>query len=150
MSVIEAVNNAISLRFLNAHFVGRWHDDRAAGGSAGYTYLPTIEGAQGLNFQCPVCAVGKEYGEELDEIMGCNLGFAKGAHRVICWFRNPRGAEPVPASAEPGPGRWWVESGDWINNITFGHGDPPIPKSIKLEGGCNWHGFIVNGAATLS
>ena len=131
---------------LNAHFIGGYHDDRATGGSAGYRELPSIEGAQGLLFQCPKCAEGKEYGEERDEITGETIGFHRGAHHIICWFRNPRNAPRVPDDIDPKPGRWWTV-GDSIDTLTFDHGEPPIAKSVLLVGGCGWHGFITNGEA---
>jgi hypothetical protein len=147
--IVAAIDNAIPLRQLSGMFVGGYHNDRTSGGHEGYRYVPSIDGAQGVTFQCPKCAIGKEYGEEPDEF-GVTRGFARGAHHVLCWLRNPRGAEKVPDDVSPGPGRWWIESGETIETITFGHGEPFVAKSVLLAGGCGWHGFIVNGAATLS
>lgn len=125
------------LRDLDAEFIGEWKDEH---GTKSYRRLPSIDGAQGISFQCPACAVGKERGEE------DGRGHYKGAHYVICWFRNPRGAPPVPADATPGPGRWWAE-GTSIDDLTFTHGEPPMAKSVQLNGGCNWHGFVERGEA---
>jgi hypothetical protein len=128
------------LRDLNAYFVGRY---RIEDGHVVYSILDSIDGAQGISFQCPVCAVGRERGEE------DGRRFVRGAHGVICWFRNPRNAAPVPSDATPGPGRWWIAaSSSSIDNLTFEHGEPPIPKSIQLTSGCRWHGYVENGAAT--
>ena len=138
------------LRDLNAQFVGRWHDDRATGGSSGYRQLgDQLDGAQGVMFQCPKCAIGKERGEEVED--GVTRRFVRGAHYVICWFRNPRNAVPVPPEADPKPGRWWVEAScTGLDDLTFGHGEPSMAKSVLLMGGCDWHGFVVNGEATES
>lgn len=124
---------------LNAHFIGQWH-------AKSYRHLGTIDGAQGLLFQCPKCAVGCEYGEEPDPITGGIRGFHRGAHHILCWFRNPRNAEPVPDDADPKPGRWWV-AGETIEDISFVAGDPPMANSVLLIGGCDWHGFVKDGDA---
>lgn len=130
------------LRNLDAQFVGEYGPKTDEHGTyIGWRFVPSIEGAQGLWFQCPLCAVGKEYGEE------DGRGHWKGAHGVLCWFRNPRGAERVPDSAEPGPGRWWAE-GTSIEDLSFTFGEPPMAKSVALLGGCSWHGYITNGEAT--
>lgn len=125
------------LRELDAEFIGEYRDEP---GNRGYHRVATIDGAQGVMFQCPVCAVGKERGE------ANGRGHYKGVHYVICWFRNPRGAAPVPADAQPGPGRWWAE-GSSLDDLTFTHGEPSLPKSVQLTGGCNWHGYVENGEA---
>lgn len=131
-----------ALRKLNAHFVGDYQ--RNAEGRITYRQLPSVEGAQGISFQCPVCAQGKEYGEDPED---GGVGHFKGAHYVLCWFRNPRTAPPVPDDASPGPGRWWF-TGETIDDITF---TGPGSYSVLLTGeGCGWHGFIVKGEATLS
>jgi hypothetical protein len=135
------------LRELDAHFVGVWHDDRAMGGGAGWRMLPSIEGAQGLMFQCPKCAEGKEAGEELDDVTGEMRGFRRGAHPILCWFRNPRNAPAAPDDVAPVPGRWWME-GTSIDDVSFVQGNPPITNSVLLQGGCNWHGYVTNGGTT--
>lgn len=126
------------LRELGAEFIGRY---RVENGHVCHTRQDTLEGAQGVMFQCPKCADGLERGEE------DGRQFFRGAHYVICWFRNPRGAEPVPADATPGPGRWWAE-GTGLDDLTFTHGEPSMAKSVLLTAGCGWHGFVENGDAT--
>lgn len=127
------------LRDLNASFYGQY---RVEDGRVTHTELPSLEGAQGLLFQCPKCAVGKERGEE------DGRRFVRGAHHILCWFRNPRDTAPVPDDATPGPGRWWVTpASSSIDDITFDHGEPPMPKSIQLETGCRWHGYVADGEA---
>lgn len=130
-------NNSIPLRDLDAHFVGEWTP-------TGKRYLESVDGAQGIMFQCPKCALGLERGHEEGR------GFVMGAHYVVCWFRNPRGAQPVPDSATPGPGRWNF-AGETIDSISF---VGPGAASVLLtpsgpDDPCGWHGFIRNGEATL-
>lgn len=137
---------------LNAHFIastlaGSWHR------------VDTIQKANGVMFQCPKCAEGKEPGvnecdcemlphaEWCDAVNGAH--HRKGAHHVICWFRNPRVLAPVPPEMDPKPGRWWAE-GDSLANLTFGHGEPHMAKSVLLTSGCGWHGFVTNGEASPS
>lgn len=129
------------LRDLDAEFVGEWSEKS-------HRRLPSIEGAQGLMFQCPKCAIGKEYGEEISDADGTRRGFWRGAHHVLCWFTNPRGAPPVPDSADPKPGRWTISpQTTGIDDITFIVG--PYSNSVLLTGaGCQWHGFVTNGDAT--
>lgn len=123
----------MKLRDLDAHFIGKWTKNS-------YRRLPGIHRAQGVVFQCPKCAEGLEQGEE------DGRRFYRGAHYIICWFRNPRGAKPVPDDADPKPGRWWAE-GTCIDDLSFTLGDPPIKNSVLLLGGCKWHGFVENGEA---
>lgn len=119
------------LRDLDAQFVGHWSPDR-------YQRLESVEGAQGLLFQCPKCAVGKEAGEEEGR------RFFRGAHYILCWFLNPRNAPQVPDDIHPGPGRWRF-TGDTISTITF---VGPSAASVFLQGSrCQWHGFVKNGTA---
>ncbi len=107
--------------------------------------MDTLDGAQGVQFQCPKCAEGQERGEEFRD--GKTRHFVIGAHLIVCWFRNPRGIEPVGPAVRPGPGRWWVTAASTsIEDLTFDFGDPPVAKSIQLLGGCNWHGFVENGS----
>jgi hypothetical protein len=91
-------------------------------------YVDALEGAQGVMFVCPKCMH--------------DLGTRVGAHSVICWFAD-RG---VPDDRNPKPGRW-VPSGTGLDDLTF---IGPAAASVLLTGGCQWHGFIRNGEATLS
>jgi hypothetical protein len=123
------------LRDLNAEFIGQWH-------AKGYRRLTSLDRAQGVLFQCPKCAAGKPVEEENGE------RFVRGVHYIICWFRNPRKAKPVPDSADPKPGRWWVsEQSTGIDDLTFTAGNPPMAHSVLLTSGCGWHGFVNNGDA---
>lgn len=117
---------------LDAHFIG----NRTADGS--FVRMTSLFGAQGVMFQCPKCAEGKERGEEDGR---------RFVHSVICWFKTPIGADPVPDDAFPKPGRW-NPSGTSLDDLTFVE---PGAVSVLLTGeGCGWHGFVRNGEATLS
>jgi hypothetical protein len=127
--------SAMRLRHLDAKFIGRYKS-----GASGTTYRTDvgIAEAQGVMFQCPKCAIGKPTGGNQ------HRRFVRGAHYVICWFRNPRNAQPVPDSADPKPGRWYF-TGTSIDDLTF---TGPGAMSVLLTGGCGWHGFVTNGNAS--
>lgn len=69
--------------------------------------------------------------------------FVRGAHYVLCWFRGR-----VPDTTEPRPGRW-TPAGTGLEDLTFNPGEPPMMVSVKLLGGCGWHGLVVNGDASV-
>jgi hypothetical protein len=114
------------LRDLDGRFL-KYIDDRNR------EYVEDIKDADGIMFQCPLCAQKCETGE-LD-----GRRFYVGAHYIVCWF-----VGKVPPDLNPLPGRW-NPSGTSIDDLTF---VPPGAVSILLTGGCNWHGFIVNGDAS--
>jgi|SRR3990167_7472073 len=94
-----------------------------------YVEVITLEEAQGVMFLCPKC-------------FAANSG-SRGAHRVICWSRS-RG---VPDEIHPGPGRWKLV-GTGLNDLTLEADPPSTARSVQLNGGCNWHGFVTNGDAS--
>jgi len=104
--------------------------------------VSTLAEADGVEFQCPACAQGKEAGEETRH--GRDRKFFRGAHYVICWFRGK-----VPDDLDPKPGRW-TPSGTNLDDLTFVPGEPPVSVSVLLTSGCRWHGFVRDGEATLS
>jgi hypothetical protein len=113
------------LRDLEARFIQR--DVREVDGKH-ETYLPwvdTLPEAHGIVFLCPKCFAAN--------------GGPVGTHSVICWFE-----DKVPDDAEPKPGRW-NPVGTGIDDLTFAPGKKS--NSVLLTGGCNWHGFVTNGAA---
>jgi hypothetical protein len=126
------------LRDLDGHFVGEWAE-------RSYRVLLTVEGAQGLLFQCPLCSVGKTRGPRAGRAVDARdegRTWAEGAHYVLCWFTNPRNAARVPDDAFPIPGRWNF-TGESIDDITF---VGPQAASVHLSGpGCGWHGFVKDG-----
>lgn len=128
----SSANGDVRLEYLNGRFIGDYNRE-----SKTYHELESMIGAQGVMFQCPKCAQGKPITES-DEGYLC----VPGAHYVICWFRNPKNARPVPDDIDPGPGRW-TAWGDNIANLT-------LTPSINLPGkGCGWHAYVRDGIATL-
>lgn len=110
---------------LDARFVGSTTP-------TGFRRQDGIVGAQGVMFQCPKCAVGCERGEE------DGRRFVRGAHYVLCWFRNPQGATAIPAEWYPKIARWEM-SGTSLADLTL------KPSILCSPPGCEWHGFITNG-----
>lgn len=82
----------------------------------------TIEEADGLQFDCPLCYV--------------NNGWSSiGVHSIICWEPN------VPQTTSPNPGRWTM-TGTSLDDLTLVAGS----SSIHLTGeGCGAHFHIRNG-----
>lgn len=120
---------------LDAEFLGKY---RIEDGHVCYSRVPSLQGAQGVMFQCPKCAESCERGQE------GSRRFFVGAHYIICWFAKPIGAEPVPDHADPKPGRW-TPQGTGLDDLTFVPGDPPMAVSVLLTSGCGWHGYVRNG-----
>lgn len=117
------------LRDLDGEFM-KWIDDRS------YRRVETLAEADGVMFQCPLCAQSCEAAEE------GGRRFVRGAHYVLCWF-----VGKVPDHATPAPGRW-NPSGTSLDDLAF---VGPGAASVLLTGpGCGWHGFIRNGEATLN
>lgn len=91
----------------------------------------TLATAQGILFLCPLCFERN--------------GGPVGTHAVICWSRS-RG---VPDSEVPGPGRWKIEGTDF-DDLTLNADPPGNARSIQLNSGCGWHGFITSGQVTCA
>lgn len=89
----------------------------------------TLAQAQGVRFLCPKCFVA-------------NRG-PIGTHVVVCWSRS-RGA---PDMAQPGPGRWKLD-GTGFADLTLNADPPGKMRSVKLAGGCGWHGHVTHGDVT--
>jgi hypothetical protein len=87
-------------------------------------WVETLAEAQGIEFLCPVC-------------FAKNRG-AIGTHLCEVSF-DGRGVKPGQGShTEKGlPSRWTV-SGTGLADLT-------LMPSIKLSGGCAWHGYITRG-----
>ena len=90
-------------------------------------YVDTLVEAQGVIFLCPKC-------------LAANAG-PVGTHGVICWSKS-RG---VPDDANPKPGRWRMD-GTGLHDLTL-NGEPGQSRSVRIIGGCGWHGFVTNGDA---
>jgi len=84
--------------------------------------------AQGVRFLCPKCFAAN--------------GGKVGTHAVVCWSSS-RG---VPEDARPGPGRWTLE-GTSLADLTLGS-EPGKSRSVALQGGCMWHGYVTQGEVT--
>ncbi len=93
----------------------------------GWEDVPTLSAAQGVSFLCPKCFAAN--------------GGRVGTHMVVCWF-NGRG---VKADQFPLPGRW-NPRGSGLGDLTF---VGPGSTSVKLNGGCGWHGYITKGVASI-
>jgi len=91
-----------------------------------YSTVDYLGSADGIIFLCPKC-------------FKANNG-SVGTHSVLCWFSGK-----VPDDLDPKPGRW-TPQGTGLNDLTFIPGSGKS-NSMLLLGGCNWHGFIVNGQA---
>lgn len=112
---------------LDARFLG-WL------GAGSFTHGPDgLIHQHGVMFLCPKCF------EE-------NYRKREGVHSVICWFLNPLKGDPVPDDASPGPGRW-ARQGESIETLTLGPGRNGA-RSVLLNGGCAWHGFVIDGEVT--
>lgn len=97
-------------------------------GQTVYVEVATIEEAQGVIFLCPKCFAAN--------------GGPAGTHSVICWSRS-RG---VADEERPGPGRWALK-GTGLHDLTLDADPPNAARSVFLQGGCRWHGFVTNGEA---
>lgn len=93
------------------------------GDGGAFRFVDKITDATGVMFLCPKC-------------LQANGGRA-GTHSVICW------SPSVPAHIRPLPGRWELK-GAGFHDLSLVAGS----SSVKLGGGCNWHGFITNGEVT--
>lgn len=95
--------------------------------------VASLAEAQGVRFLCPKCFATN--------------GGARGTHSVVCWSRS-RG---VPEDESPGPGRWKLD-GSGLDDLTL-NGDAPGgggARSVLLNGGCGWHGFVNAGVGSGS
>ena len=112
---------AIPLRELEAIF------QRIVTPGREYEHVDRLEDAQGVMFLCPKCFEAN--------------GGSVGTHWVLCWFLD-RGVSP---DEDPKPGRWGA-LGTGIDDLELKAGS----SSVLLLGGCNWHGFVRGGKATLT
>jgi hypothetical protein len=130
----------MKLRDLDAHFLGQCTE-------RGFTRQDSIEGAQGVMFQCPSCGAGKEQGEE------DGRRFIRGAHYIRVCFSNPRGASVAPDAVAGGKPRWELVSGTSLNDLTLSPSincDIPWRDDAGVEhaSSCKFHGYVRNGDAS--
>jgi hypothetical protein len=94
----------------------------------------SVEGAQGVVFQCPKCGEGCEPGEE------DGRRFLRGAHYIRVFFANPAWRAVAPPEADKNP-RWHMV-GTSIDDLTL---SPSV--DCTKGGGCSFHGWVLNGEA---
>lgn len=80
--------------------------------------------AQGISLLCPKCF--QQNGGDV------------GTHWIEVTFTNRGASDDQGSHGKDGRPTRWNVSGDCFENLTL------IP-SIKLESGCDWHGFITGG-----
>jgi hypothetical protein len=97
--------------------------------AGGHVQHPALQNSDGLSFLCPRC-----YADN---------GGPEGTHRILCWFEDRVGHD-----VQPGPGRWKAQ-GTSLDDVSFVPTRRTICTSVKMLGGCEWHGHIVRGHATL-
>jgi hypothetical protein len=102
--------------------------------ASGYRFRDSLEGAQGVLFQCPACGVGKPHGCEEGR------GYIEGDHYILVFFSNPRGAAVAPVELDKNPR--WLMTGTSIDDLTL---SPSV--DCTKGGGCSFHGFVQNGDA---
>jgi hypothetical protein len=90
----------------------------------GWTEVDRIEDADGVMFLCPKCYLAN--------------GGPIGTHMVICWDPS------VPPEISPKPGRWNLV-GTSLDDLSL----QANSSSVLLTSGCQWHGFVTNGEATV-
>jgi hypothetical protein len=107
----------------------------------------TLEGAQGVLFQCPTCAIGKERGEE------DGRRFVRGAHYIRICFSNPRGAPVASDEFACGNPRWEIVSGTSLDDLTLSPSiNCDIPwkdkDGVEHPSWCKFHGYVRAGDAS--
>ena len=97
-------------------------------------HVDTLAEAQGVMFLCPKCFKAN--------------GGPKGTHQILCWSRSAGASE----HAEPRPGRWQMV-GTGLDDLTLNGDLAGAPgqgaRSVLLLSGCEWHGFVTNGEASI-
>lgn len=120
------------LRDLDAQFIAGIEARRGA-----YRDQESIEGAQGVMFQCPKCGEGRERGFE------DGRGHIKGAHYIRVCFANPRGVPVAPPEFDKNPR--WSMVGSSLDDLTT---KPSINCDVGPNSACTFHGFITKGEVT--
>lgn len=105
----------MKLRQLDAAFIGNANAPERSYRRQG----EQIDGAQGVQFQCPACAAGKPPADD---------GGVQGAHYITVWFSNPRGAPVAPAEMDDNP-RWEMK-GSSLDDLTL---VPSINLDVPLS-----------------
>lgn len=82
--------------------------------------------AHGMSFLCPKCYVEN--------------GGPEDTHEIVIWFSSCPKAQEI--MGHPG----WNAKGEDLSDLTF---VGPGSISVLLKNGCEYHGFIRNGYATI-
>lgn len=117
-----ALDGRLPLSHLQAQFL-------RATAHGGWAAHPTLDDADGVVFLCPRCYVDN--------------GGPEGAHLIICWFEGRVGDD-----LKPGPGRWKPQ-GSSLADLSFVPTKRTSSTSVKLLGGCNFHGHVIRGHIAL-
>ena len=89
-------------------------------------HVNVIGHADGVRFLCPKC-----FRENKGPV---------GTHSVVLFFSNcPRAKELMGHSG-------WNAAGNDLSDLTF---TGPGAASVLIKGGCNWHGFVKSGYASI-
>lgn len=98
----------------------------------------SVDGMQGVLFQCPSCGIGRPHGCEGER------HYIVGDHYILVFFSNPKNATPAPESArrrnDGTPNPLWTMSGSTLDDLTL---SPSI--DCTRGGGCTFHGFVSSG-----
>jgi predicted RNA-binding Zn-ribbon protein involved in translation (DUF1610 family) len=118
----------------------------------------TVEGMQGVMFQCPSCGAGKEIVVDHErETGGRPRRFIAGAHYIRVFFANPRGVDVAPPDADlrndGTPNPRWTMSGTSLDDLTLTPSiNCDIPwtdkDGVAHPSSCKYHGFVTNGEVT--
>jgi len=92
--------------------------------------VENLADAQGVFFQCPLCAEGKPRSSAA--VIGAHYFGVTFADRGVLPHQGCHGTNGEPT-------RWQV-TGTGLDDLT-------TQPSIQIQGGCNWHGYITDGAA---
>lgn len=127
------------LRDLDGRFFGETTDSTSQ-------MRDSLEGAQGVMFQCPSCARGLDRGEHEGRT------FFRGAHYIRVCFSNPRGTSVASDAFAGGKPRRELVSGTSLDDLTLSPSincDIPWKDADGVEhpSSCKFHGYVRNGDA---
>jgi hypothetical protein len=142
----------VRLRDLDAHFV---YEATKAGSRL--SDGETVDGMQGVMFQCPSCGAGKPIEVDRErETGGRPRRYVVGAHYIRVFFANPRGVAVAPADADlrndGTPNPRWQMSGATLDDLTLTPSiNCDIPwkdkEGVEHPSSCKFHGYVTKGDA---
>lgn len=114
----------------------------------------SVNGAQGVMFQCPSCGAGKDV---VDDPERPGRRYVAGAHYIQVLFSNPVGTDPAPADAGVTGGDGtshprWTMGGNSLDDLTLSPSiNCDIPwkddQGVEHPSSCKFHGWVKNGDA---